>query len=144
MEVAKQFGKKSKLTVKAMAEKKCPEELQMIDGRFYITQTGVEILAREYGIILSSFNDSSNQPNNKEIEDLKEENAKLRGQLENANNNLSQAWDYLNQIKALQAPKDEQLHALELTSYKYKLLAVISLVLFVVVLVVLIVFIFTR
>ncbi len=143
LDVAKLFNKKSKLTIKSMAEKKCPDELQMIDGKFYITQTGLEILAREYDVLLPG-NNVSDPVRDNELQELKLENTKLREQLENANNNVAQAWEYLNQIKALQSPKDEKLHALELTSYKYKLLAIISIILFVIVLGVLIAFIFTR
>jgi len=151
LEVSRMFNKKSKLTIKAMAEKRCPEELQLIDGQYFLTSKGVELLSKAYKIkpvtasvgTDATLNPMLNDIDN-DVQELKKENAQLREQLDNANSNLSQAWKYVSEYKSLQAPKDKRIQELELTSYKYKVLAIVSLVLFVIILAVLMVFIFTR
>ncbi len=150
LEVSRMFNKKSKLTIKAMAEKRCPEELQLIDGQYFLTSKGVELLSKAYKIKPVTASDSYAALNpmlndiDNDVQELKKENAQLREQLDNANSNLSQAWQYVSEYKSLQAPKDKRIQELELTSYKYKVLAIVLLVLFVILLAVLMVFIFTR
>ncbi len=130
LEAARIFNKKSKLTVKAKAEKVCPEDLILMNGQYYITGKGMDLLSKSYNIDpptsdpVPLMDIPNKQPDGNEIAKLKEENAILREQITAANDNVNKAWQMVSEYKSLQSPMDNQLHTLEKTSYKYKIVLI--------------------